>query len=223
MKENNKLPYFFKYRCIDELKESAYQICIDIKRGKLNEDLYDLYYTLDKGFKDLLYSIEPSEILSFIEYHYNPFKGEKQKFLIHVNYLIDDYRANLDNIHSIKSLGMDADKISIIDNKNKIVLEWIANNKEEIDFGGVNKIEKIKWNGKPAQIGYLFKELVDKGWITLPMTSQKENVKKLSRLCQQYFDVKTDSPESFYHEFLSFNSLSPMAKYFFQLKDFRES
>ena len=106
----------------------------------------------------------------------------------------------------------------------QIAINWLEDRREPfIEKEPGDSLEKIKWNGKPAQIGYLFKELVDKGWITLPMTNQKGSVRKLSRLCQHYFDVKTKSPESFYHEFLSFNSLSPMAKFFFNLKKFRES
>ncbi len=47
--------------------------------------------------------------------------------------------------------------------------------------------KKIKWKGKPSQLGFLILELVGKGWIELPTNSYKKSAKYLMEL----FDVET--------------------------------
>jgi len=159
---------------------------------------------------------EHSDLLGHLDFHFFNWKGDKIDWLNHTITLFKEEKELLEEENEY------VDYINF--DELQIAIRWLEDRREPfIKKEPGDSLEKIKWNGKAAQIGYLFKELVDKGWITVPKTNQKESVKKLSRLCLQYFDVKTKSSESFYHEFLSFNSLSPMAKYFFKLKKFKES
>lgn len=51
--------------------------------------------------------------------------------------------------------------------------------------------DKIKWKGTPSQFGYLFLQLVEKGYIEPPLYNGDPNFTGLSRLCFQFFDIET--------------------------------
>lgn len=50
-------------------------------------------------------------------------------------------------------------------------------------------IEKIKWLGSPEQFGFMFGELVGKGYIELPTKETEGRFSKLAELCLQYFEI----------------------------------
>tara|TARA_B100000809_G_C15136800_1_gene530989 strand:- start:728 stop:1558 length:831 start_codon:yes stop_codon:yes gene_type:complete len=53
-----------------------------------------------------------------------------------------------------------------------------------------NLIEKIDWNGTPAHLAYIFQELVNKDFITLPRSQGDISYSKLARLCNEFFEFK---------------------------------
>lgn len=75
-------------------------------------------------------------------------------------------------------------------------VEWFQSTQDELEgFGselGLNGLgsqrEKIKWKAKAAQLGYIFRELVDKGFIEPPTRKGKTNYAALARLIDEYFE-----------------------------------
>jgi hypothetical protein len=83
-------------------------------------------------------------------------------------------------------------------NRKKFVYEWMEEKRKELkaevkETGA--QVKKIKWNGSPSVFGYLFLELVKKGFIDPPPYNGEPNFAELSRLCFQYFDIDT-TPEN---------------------------
>ena len=87
----------------------------------------------------------------------------------------------------IKGSNSDHDKLQMT--------RYIEDCQNEIEPNGkpIQAGEKIKWNGTPSQFGYLFLELVAKGFINPPLYNGESNYKGLSRQCYQYFEIKTTS------------------------------
>lgn len=171
-------------------------------------------YKLDPMYTESVRDKHKIDFNGHIQYQFYNWEGDKLEWVKHTLELFNREYERVKDHEKFKSY----DSEDILE-----IIAWLENEKEKIiEKEPGDSMEKIKWNGRPAQIGYLFKELVNKGWITVPMTNQKESVKKLSRLCQQYFDVKTESPESFYHEFLKSNSLTFGGESFFKLKEMKE-
>ncbi|MCX6234985.1 MAG: hypothetical protein NT175_09745 [Bacteroidetes bacterium] len=65
------------------------------------------------------------------------------------------------------------------------------NNEIENPTNKPTKYEKIIWKGTPSVFGYLFHELIAKGFIEPPLHNGEINYTKCARLCLKYFDIKT--------------------------------
>lgn len=57
------------------------------------------------------------------------------------------------------------------------------------------QLERIKWTGKPSQLGYLITKLIEKDFIELPTTHGNGSYSKLAKLFYQYFDVRNEKDE----------------------------
>ena len=53
------------------------------------------------------------------------------------------------------------------------------------------KVERLIWMGKPAHFGFIFRELVDKGYIEEPKTYGDHSNRRLARVCMELFDIET--------------------------------
>jgi hypothetical protein len=56
-----------------------------------------------------------------------------------------------------------------------------------------NKIQKLKWLGKPEQFAYIFLELVEKGYIDMPSTKGDGSYALLAKQCFELFEFKKGS------------------------------
>lgn len=53
----------------------------------------------------------------------------------------------------------------------------------------LSQIEKIKYNGSASFMGFLMMELIDKGFIDMPISKGSPSLSALASLCNDYFDV----------------------------------
>ncbi len=138
----------------------------------------------------------PTRLYEFLEYHYSKYiiknPGQELDFL----HFIEQSTDHVSNITATKKdepggiikIG-DADK-----NRIKLITNWVEDKREKLTAGVTepgNPVEKIKWNGSSEILGFLFLELVRKGYIDPPLFHGKPNFTGLSRLCGQYFEVGT--------------------------------
>lgn len=102
----------------------------------------------------------------------------------------------------------------------KMAITWLEDQREQfIEKEPGDSLEKIKWNGGPASIGFFFRELVDKNWIEIPLKKdQTPNYRKLALWCYNTFDIDTKSFESLYNEFTGKPGLTTGGQTFFQIK-----
>jgi hypothetical protein len=98
------------------------------------------------------------------------------------------------------------------------IIDWLEKRKDSIPVYR-EQLEKIQWLGKPAEFGFLFKELAEKGWIQVPVTNHKESKRMLAKLCFEYFDTGTESFNSLYQEFTKRGSLTEGGQLRFQIKE----
>ena len=83
--------------------------------------------------------------------------------------------------------------------------------------------DQIKWQGSTAQFGFIFLELVKRGYIELPSYKGDGNYMHLARLCYVYFDLPTESFGYFSKEMSpTQNSLSDTNKKKLTLPEMKE-
>jgi len=185
------VPDFVSFVNEDETPDSPYQSVIpNIETFKkdnpdyIKENLESEYLRLIEGvlnldFSNIFVNGKPTEIKMYLDYHYNKYlekhSGEGIDFL----YFVSDW-----------ILQPDPD-IEIRATNEKFINEWIEEKHYPEVKGPGTQTEKIKWNGSPEILGFLFLELVRKGYIDPPLFHGKPNFTGLSRLCGQYFEVNT--------------------------------
>ncbi|MCX6246339.1 MAG: hypothetical protein NTW10_01285 [Bacteroidetes bacterium] len=137
---------------------------------------------LFSSFMELL----PSELIRRLEGVYSKEQethpGEEIDFL---QYLLD-----IMDVH--KESGF------LLDSRKQLIIDWIEEKKKELraeSKGRGDQIEKIIWNCNPSVFGYLFLELIKKGYIKPPVYNGDTNFTKFSRLCMEHFEIKT-TPEN---------------------------
>ncbi len=82
--------------------------------------------------------------------------------------------------------------------------------------------EKIKWLGSPSQFGYLFLQLIDGGFIELPIGRGNPNYAKLARMCLEKFQIKGKSSSITKELTPKGNSLEPPNRIAFKIPDIKD-
>ncbi len=82
--------------------------------------------------------------------------------------------------------------------------------------------EKIKWLGSPSQFAYLFLELIDKGFIEMPIGRGNPNYAKLARMCLEKFQIKGESSSLTKELTPKGNSLEPPNRIAFKIPDIKD-
>ncbi len=82
----------------------------------------------------------------------------------------------------------------------ELELEYLIKLDKLEQFTDRQDLEKIQWKGSPALFGYVFLELVDKGYIEPPLYAGDWNYQGLAKLCFQYFNVKNTTIENLIKE-----------------------
>jgi hypothetical protein len=142
-------------------------------------------------YMTLFCSSFPSYGIEMLEKQYNIFPNAKDDFLSFVETTLEVYQTYEPFISSPTILN--DPKFLIV---KRHVNEWIEDKREALkEEKPKQPFEKIKWNGSPAVFGYLFLELVKKGFITPPLFNGEPNFTALSRLCFEYFEIDT-TPEN---------------------------
>lgn len=78
--------------------------------------------------------------------------------------------------------------------REKFIYDWTEEKRTELKAevkASQTQVEKIKWNGTPEIFGFLFLELIRKGYIDVPLHHGKPNFTGFSRLCWEHFEIKT--------------------------------
>jgi hypothetical protein len=131
---------------------------------------------------------QPSDITGFLNFHYDKFKehrpGREFDFLFHIDENTEGEKGLI-----FKKLDTSEEQY-LSESKRKLIKDWIATQKKKLEeeqknTQGANN--KIKWNGSPEILGFLFLELVHKGYIDPPLYHGKPNFTGLSRLVGQTF------------------------------------
>jgi hypothetical protein len=169
----------FTWRYSNEKETSPFQLVI--KPGEREEFRR---HQIDRSFSIFFVNVEPpSKIGDFLNFHYDNYPGNKIDFI--------------DCISSRSDWGKENDHPGTRIRMGK-VLQWIETKRKELMAEVTepgNPVKKIKWKGSPSVFGYLFLELVKKGFIDPPPYNGEPNFAELSRLCFQYFDINT-TPEN---------------------------
>lgn len=119
--------------------------------------------------------------------------GDEKKWIEHtLNVLHRGWKIEKD---LVKAKGIELNAKSL---KNyKIIIRWLYNKLSEITSGESLKLnsdiatQKIKWLGKPSQLGYLFLELSKKGFIKIPEVKGNSSYSKLASLCWNGFEINS--------------------------------
>jgi hypothetical protein len=142
-----------------------------VKQPPIKHNTIFLKY-LEGRFIMLLEYLQDTEIDNFLEFHYKEFAGEKHLFLINTDQLLKN-----DNLIEVK--------------KRKIILHWIKEKEKKLNEPETKQNErKIKWTGTPSQFGYLFIELVNNGFIDMPLHNGEVNYTEFAKRCFEYFEIK---------------------------------
>lgn len=173
---------------------------IDIKKSEekseveifVNEgDLQDKYF-------NKLIRLIPSDCLDFLQYHFDVYKGNK------INFIWFTENSFIEPLEDSDSYGGDDRRRLVNDPKKKIIDEWIANKQLELKAEEPKQqFEKIKWKGTPAIFTFLFRELVDKGYIEPPIYGTEWTYSGFAKQCLEHFEIDVD------HEYFARSMRNP--------------
>lgn len=82
----------------------------------------------------------------------------------------------------------------------ELELEYLTKLDELEHLSDKRNIEKIRWKGSPALFGYIFLELIEKGYIEPPLYAGDWNYQGLAKLCFQCFNVNNTTIENLIKE-----------------------
>ncbi len=148
-------------------------------------EVYDEMF-IKEYFTDLFF-IGPSRTIEMLNVHYEYFPEDKINFLEFIQLTLTLYP------HFVPFINDERDpndpRIPI---RTDLINDWITEKRKEIKGEATGTlITKMKWNGSAASFGYLFSELVEKGWITPPQRSGKTNWAGFGKLCYLHFDLNS--------------------------------
>jgi len=138
-------------------------------------------------FERLIEIGSPTEIKTYLDKEYLTFRnqnpGKELDFLWYIE----------ESIKTIWVINLHAHS------RKKIIFDWNEEKrkelKAEVEEPGA-QVEKIKWKGSPAIFTFLFRELVEKGYIEPPIFGAEWTYSGLAKLCLEHFDIDVD-PEYF--------------------------
>ena len=178
---------------------SEYQVQISVKReeleGKPIAFWFEVNPTISETYEDILYYGSPSHVYGFLDFHYEQFNegSTREHRGLDFLYFVQEHL----DINAKHELIDENGQVSIIttpiaESRKTLIREWIAEKRKVLkDAPNVTQDtkEKIKWNGSPEILGFLFLELVRKGYIDPPLFHGKPNFTGLSRLVWQSFEL----------------------------------
>ena len=136
------------------------------------------------GVTAKLGDLPPSDLIDFLEKQYEGDKIRKPNREIDFLYYI------LDLIELQKDTGY------LIDSRIKLIQEWIEEKRTELkEVANVIQTAKgkIKWKASPAVFSFIFRELVDKGYIEPPTWGAEWSYSGFAKQCLEHFDIQTES------------------------------
>jgi hypothetical protein len=97
--------------------------------------------------------------------------------------------------------------------------DWVHSKIAEFEQGGGR--EKMMWKGSVSQFGYIIGELVDKGFIEMPVN---ENYSRFADLCLELFEFKKGTTPQTLAKALNPNSnqLAESNRKYFQIPDIQQ-
>lgn len=187
----------------------GYAVHIDLENQQDSLGLMILSDMAGRREKEFHFGIKPYKSLEALKYQFNnrikSRKIRRSKNTINPSE-INDTRIKLSVIEDYETevtekLGQTGNSRLVeeeIDNAKEFLI-WLAKEKENVTLENSEnksmdapvkpKHEKIKWLGSPEQFGYIFGELVAKGYIELPTRQTEGSIPKLAELCLSYFEI----------------------------------
>lgn len=113
------------------------------------------------------------------------------------------------------------------DECNKAIL-WLKNKLLTDNSGDVRNeklvlsIDKIKWLGSPSQFGYIFGQLVDNGFIEMPISKGRPTFAAFAKICMKVFEIDTTIETLEKEISLKTNNLDPSSKKVFKFPHIRD-
>jgi len=180
------------------LKNSAPSI-IPLRPDKdfeLLKEWFDECWEIKKKQLQVTVSYNDKEIVKHLEIEFIEDQIAETKRLYFTKPPSNNKRAlqpfELEALRKLKENTISIEKIN-----NRAFLEWLENRKAELVTSASKKpLEKIRWLGKPSQLGYIFSQFVEKGFIELPTSRGDGSYAKLAKLCFDYFDVRNEKGQS---------------------------
>lgn len=109
--------------------------------------------------------------------------------------------------------------------REQSILEWISIQKKEYIHSNPQSRQRlpaqnqVTWHGTPSQLGYLFNELVNKGFIEPPLYNGEFNYTGLAKFCYSNFKVNTTQENLIKEMNPSKNTLSETKRSKFTIPD----
>jgi hypothetical protein len=94
-------------------------------------------------------------------------------------------------MQTVMRLKKDAENQKQIDDLKEMIAS-MQNEKGDTS----QKIQKLKWLGKPEQFCYIFSELAKHGYIEIPSTNGESSYAKFAKVCFELFDFKNKTTEA---------------------------
>lgn len=130
----------------------------------------------------------------------------------------------LKRLNIIEFLNVPFSKLKVAESKKYDIRRYSEYLNDLLNENKTDVIIKLKWLGKPAHLGFIFKELAEKGFIEVPKRKDKLNRDKYAKLLMQLFEVfpKDTTPENLGKELGDSPSISPETELKFKIPKLKD-
>lgn len=160
---------------LEKMKEHYFKI--------INENPQAIYYTKTQLMN---YNADFSRWFSKTSYMkgFDSIAKKREIYFHHSDFTFNNTQRIIDGIIGAQFAPFLEEQLLILEEEKKN-----PKNKGKI------QLEKIKWTGKPSQLGYIVSQLAKHSFIELPTTRGEGSIAGLAKLFYQYFDVRNDKGE----------------------------
>jgi hypothetical protein len=215
--EKKESPYqltFYTYEQFIERFSGGFKEEEQVIRKTTPRENYNPDFFCDYEFQELVFKLDPpSKITEFLDYHFEKYCGNKLDFIDHISIVMNSFQFHYQSHYSkpfvipgeeiitlVSDDGKHTSYITKLRDQSKVlkrdrVHEWIEEKRKELKAevkGTGTRVEKIKWKESPAVFTFLFRKLVEKGYIEPPKYGTEWSYSGFAKLCLEHFDIDVD-------------------------------
>jgi hypothetical protein len=143
-----------------------------------HENPFEFMEPLDRELLRVFYQMTTlrlrSNLTKFLDYHFDQWNDDPSDWLDFIEWTFQQVRPLLPDPETPAGY----------------IIDWIDRKREQVRQPK-QVPERIKWNASPSLFGFIFGELVSKGYITPPTTNSRPSYERLGKLLYRYFDIDT--------------------------------